>query len=507
MPEIPLGNVVGPQGPQGPKGDKGDKGDTGTFDPADLQRITNLENGKVDKETGKGLSTNDYTNADKAAVATIEDKVDKEIGKGLSTNDYNDIDKVAVANIGNKVDKVFGKDLSTNDYTNADKAAVATIGNKVDKETGKGLSTNDYTTTEKNKLAGIPSDANHTTIDATLSNAGQAADAKAAGDKIAELQGLLSRMEIYCEASGNPATFSDARAANVKALSVTLTPTQSGSGDPYPPGGGKNKFRISKNSQTVNGVTFTVDTATGTVTANGTATSLATFFAGDFVPESGVQYILNGCPSGGSLNTYYAYDGYLARNIVDTGNGTRAFDSSQTSEGVGYYIRIASGFTANNLVFRPMIRLASDTDPTYAPYSNIRPISGVSSVTVTRTGENGANSQSVTVPLVDSNSNPLTVYGGTLDVATGALFVTWANIASYNSETLPGRWISDRDVYASGTTPTTGAQVVYELATPAAYQLTPQQLTTLHGYNAVSSDAGSVNVTYKADASFVWGGG
>lgn len=57
--------------------------------------------------------------------------------------------------VPNKVDKVTGKGLSTNDYTNADKTAVGTIGDKVDKETGKGLSTNDYTTAEKNKLGGL----------------------------------------------------------------------------------------------------------------------------------------------------------------------------------------------------------------------------------------------------------------------------------------------------------------------------------------------------------------
>ena len=41
--------------------------------------------------------------------------------------------------------------------------------------------------------------------------------------------------------------------------------------------------------------------------------------------------------------------------------------------------------------------------------------------------------------------------------------------------------------------------VAYELATPVTYQLTPAQLTTLAGYNAVSTDAESVAVTYRAD--------
>lgn len=56
--------------------------------------------GKVDKVTGKGLSANDYTNADKAIVdgvtAALATKVDKVDGKGLSANDYTNADKAIV---------------------------------------------------------------------------------------------------------------------------------------------------------------------------------------------------------------------------------------------------------------------------------------------------------------------------------------------------------------------------------------------------------------------------
>ena len=62
--------------------------------------------------------------------------------------------------IVNKVDKVQGKALSTNDYTNEDKALVVTISNKVDKIAGKGLSTNDYTDIDKSLIDTIPGKAN-----------------------------------------------------------------------------------------------------------------------------------------------------------------------------------------------------------------------------------------------------------------------------------------------------------------------------------------------------------
>lgn len=91
-----------------------------------------------------------------------------------------------------------------------------------------------------------------------------------------------------------------------------------------------------------------------------------------------------------------------------------------------------------------------------------------------------------------------TVYGGTLDVTNGILTVTHGKIESYNGETLPGEWISDRDVYASGTTPTTGAQVVYELAGPIVYSIAPIQISTLLGTNNIWADTGDISVKYWA---------
>lgn len=75
----------------------------------------------------------------------------------------------------------------------ADAAKVGTeLSKKVDKVTGKGLSTNDFTTPEKTKLAGIAEKATAVAIDATLTQNGQAADAKVVGDKLAITEEALS---------------------------------------------------------------------------------------------------------------------------------------------------------------------------------------------------------------------------------------------------------------------------------------------------------------------------
>lgn len=65
----------------------------------------------------------------------------------------------------------------------------------VDAVSGKQLSTEDYTTADKNKLSGIEAQANKTVIDSTLTNAGQAADAKKTGDEISDLKNTLMQLE------------------------------------------------------------------------------------------------------------------------------------------------------------------------------------------------------------------------------------------------------------------------------------------------------------------------
>ena len=91
---------------------------------------------------------------------------------------------------------------------------------------------------------------------------------------------------------------------------------------------------------------------------------------------------------------------------------------------------------------------------------------------------------------------PRTIYGGIIDVATGQGQETWGYIASYAGETLPGEWISDRDEYAAGTTPTVGAQVAYKLATPVPFTATGGQTTlALAGTNAIITDADILTAT------------
>lgn len=108
----------------------------------------------------------------KVIKAELDKKVDKVSGKGLSTNDYTTAEKNKLSGIeagANKttVDTALSA-TSTNPVQN--KAVKAELDKKVAAVSGKGLSTNDYTTTEKNKLAGIAEGANKTVVDSTMSD-------------------------------------------------------------------------------------------------------------------------------------------------------------------------------------------------------------------------------------------------------------------------------------------------------------------------------------------------
>ena len=90
---------------------------------------------------------------------------------------------------------------------------------------------------------------------------------------------------------------------------------------------------------------------------------------------------------------------------------------------------------------------------------------------------------------------PHTIYGGKIDPATGKGHETWDYIDSYAGETLPGEWISDRDEYAAGATPTMGAQVAYKLATPVPFTATGGQTSlALDGTNIIITDTDTLTV-------------
>ena len=208
---------------------------------------------------------------------------------------------------------------------------------------------------------------------------------------------------IHSTASGSLVHLTDAGAYPVDSLSVAVEPVQDlhGQSAPYPAGGGKNLLPLSlTNMKTINtagtwagnvysynGVTYTVNSDSGgnivSVSATGTATGYSLFRLYNDITFTS-ETILNGCPSGGSYSGYRLQaDGGTARQDIGSGVTIPANESKTR-----VIVAVAEGVNPSGAVFKPMIRLASVTDATFAPYSNICLISGHATATVTRTGIN-----------------------------------------------------------------------------------------------------------------------
>lgn len=186
---------------------------------SNFTELYNLMVNKVDKEAGKGLSTNDYTTAEKTKLAGIAEGAQVNALENVKVNGvalpvtekavnidltayakktdiasaYNYKGSVATVSAlpttGNAVGDVWNVEANGANYAwtgsewdalggAVDLSGYVTkedmegdLANKVDKVAGKGLSTNDFTTADKTKLAGLSGPVKHEFIAGTWGNA------------------------------------------------------------------------------------------------------------------------------------------------------------------------------------------------------------------------------------------------------------------------------------------------------------------------------------------------
>lgn len=261
-------------------------------------------------------------------------------------------------------------------------------------------------------------------------------------------------------AEGNPIAISDASGLNAKYCSVDLLPIQDlhGYDSPWVGGAGKNKLQNTATTATVNGVTFTVN-SDGSVRANGTASGNAIFVINSFAFD-GTSVILNGCPSGGSGSTY-KLDAFGSSGLSeDIGNGVTISASGERN----VRIVVFSGTTIDK-VFYPMIRLASVTDGTFAPYENICPITGRDSVEVKRTGKNRLEN---TATSITSNGITFTVNADGSVTCNGTATANTNLYVNGNSVKYFGNTIFNG--CPSGGTSTTYFMEYYDTNVPTGYR-------------------------------------
>lgn len=327
------------------------------------------------------------------------------------------------------------------------------------------------------------------------------------------------------------ASFNDGTANPMPSLEISIEPVQSGSGDPSPSNvrpisgwSGANVTRTGKNILSINevygnktGITINDNVATG---------KTSSFFSAPFnIPKNlvGKQLTLSvkavvpnsvtSVYTQATVNNVNIYGNRILSNTTGVTSVTFTPESTEDS------FRITYG-DGNDIITVSDLQVEIGTPTNYSPYQG----------------------STLSIPFHDSSNNPITVYGGQLNVTTGELTATMASVDlgtlnweigytafiaritnpapadndapanmlcnKYPIKAYAGqpqksisrvadtgliRFVdSDYESTAAVKTAMNGVQLVYELATPITYQLTPTQVTTLLGQNNIFADCGQI---------------
>lgn len=123
----------------------------------------------------------------------------------------------------------------------------------------------------------------------------------------------------------------------------------------------KNMFKTLPKTTTLNGITFT-NTGDGTIAVNGTATAVTYIVIGTFTFDDN-SYALSGCPENGGNDKYSIYitnTSDWSQIAQDLGEGD-IFNNANGKTGE-VRLRIANGYTCNNLIFKPQLEIGEKTE-------------------------------------------------------------------------------------------------------------------------------------------------
>lgn len=227
------------------------------------------------------------------------------------------------------------------------------------------------------------------TVDATLSQSGQAADAKVTGDALAtkaviddttvgtDAWSAKHLVDVLCpplEETGNPVVCCP-MANYPLGCKVSWEPTQQGEGTPYPAGGGPNLLDISQCTATV-GKPYGV-----TITINGDVFKVSGVPSSEVTEEGQYSFVVASCTQTELRGKGYKITPFALKGNVSSAWGLRTEDEDS--------LAIAAKLTPGvNTDIQLRLMVSKDIPAAYAPYENIRSIKGRDSVTVERCGEN-----------------------------------------------------------------------------------------------------------------------
>lgn len=353
-------------------------------------------------------------------------------------------------------------------------------------------------------------------------------------------------------ASGSPATFPDgAKNVTVDELVTTIVPQQDlhGYDKPWAAGAGKNKTNITNNTdaQYMNVTTYKADEVEATNIWSGSKFAAAFLFnavSGTSYTFSVSECTLDGVNANAQLYLYSDKLWGTAITNMSIPSSTHRYTWQSTYTGqilAGFYV--PSGKAIN---FKQFQIEEGSSATSYAPYTNICPISGRTQAQINHNGD------------TDTIAFGQTVYGGSLNVTTGVLTIDhaflefngtedWSNVGgSYpqafqlltgittavqvpsNQQDIvcnkyewtgvsPGQGIRWANQASSGrlyvyddrfTSDLSGfladmvqnhLTLAYNITNPTTVQLTPVEVDTILGSNNIYSDCGEVSVKYRAD--------
>lgn len=141
------------------------------FDGRTDKEVKSAINGIIDELTATTGAAQIGTKDGGSVQTALDGKVSSDAGKGLSSNDFTDTEKAKLAGVETGANRTVVDSTLSAESANPvqNKAVQAALDSKVSAQAGKGLSTNDYTDTEKQKLSGIAEGATKTIVDAALS--------------------------------------------------------------------------------------------------------------------------------------------------------------------------------------------------------------------------------------------------------------------------------------------------------------------------------------------------
>lgn len=236
-------------------------------------------------------------------------------------------------------------------------------------------------------------------VDKTLTEEGQAADAKVTGDELAR-KAVIDDTTVGTDAwsakhiidtlcppiseTGNPVQCYPVENYPL-GVKASWEPTQEGEGTPYPAGGGPNLLDISKCTATVGksyGVTITID---------GDVFKVSGVPSSEVTEEGQYSFAVASCTQTELRGKGYKITPFALKGNVSSAWGLRTEDENS--------LAIAAKLTPGvNTDIQLRLMVSKDTPAAYAPYENICPIKGRDSVTVTRCGTNLSRISDVSTP-------------------------------------------------------------------------------------------------------------